>query len=129
MAPICCCRQGGFAHKLSVEPLHGDIPAERSRHLCRRGDRQSLRSDTDAGKNAVEGGRLLYTFECKNLAPHGTFVVGNLQLNPKQAEGINVAVYAPRASSANAEEFCDSVARSTIIFSDMLDPYRIQLSR
>src|SRR6267378_5082816 len=66
------------------------------------------------GKNAVEGGRLLYTFECKNLAPHGTFVVGNLQLNPKQAEGINVAVYAPRASSANAEEFAASVARSAI---------------
>ena len=54
------------------------------------------------GKNAVEGGRLLYTFECKSLAAHGTFVVGNLQLNPKQAEGINVAVYAPRAASANA---------------------------
>jgi len=52
------------------------------------------------GKNAVEGGRLLYTFECKSLASHGTFVVGNLQLNPKQAEGINVAVYAPRAASA-----------------------------
>src|SRR5438876_11786664 len=49
-----------------------------------------------AGKNAVEGGRLLYTFECKNPAPHGTFVVGKLQLNPKQAEGINVAVYAPK---------------------------------
>src|ERR1700687_1022658 len=74
------------------------------------------------GKNAVEGGRLLYTFECKNLAPHGTFVVGNLQLNPKQAEGINVAVYAPRASSANAEEFATSVARSPIIFSDMFGP-------
>src|SRR5438876_5842101 len=49
-----------------------------------------------SGKNAVEGGRLLYTFECKNPAPHGTFVVGKLQLNPKQAEGINVAVYAPK---------------------------------
>jgi tetratricopeptide (TPR) repeat protein len=74
------------------------------------------------GKNAVEGGRLLYIFECKNLAPHGTFVAGNLQLNPKQAEGINVAVYAPRASSANAEEFAVSVARSAIIFSDMFGP-------
>src|ERR1700675_566641 len=57
-----------------------------------------------AARNAVEGARLQYMFECKSLAPHGTFVVGNLQLNPKQAEGINVAVYAPRASSANAEE-------------------------
>ncbi len=74
------------------------------------------------GKNAVEGGRLLYTFECKNLAPHGTFVAGGLQLNPKQAEGISVAVYAPRASSANAADFAASVARSAIIFSDMFGP-------
>src|SRR5947208_11566970 len=74
------------------------------------------------GKNAVEGGRLLYTFDCKNPAPHGTFVVGNLQLNPKQAEGINVAVYAPKASSANAAEFASSVARSAIIFSYMFGP-------
>jgi aminopeptidase N len=73
-------------------------------------------------KNAVEGGRLLYTFECKGLAPHGTFVAGNLQLNPKQAEGINVAVYAPRAASASAQDFASSVARSAIIFSDMFGP-------
>ncbi len=73
-------------------------------------------------KNAVEGNRLLYTFECKNLAPHGTFVAGNLQLNPKQAEGVNVAVYAPRAASANAQDFASSVARSAIIFSDMFGP-------
>src|SRR5229473_561808 len=74
------------------------------------------------GKNTVEGGRLLYTFECKSLASHGTFVVGNLQLNPKQAEGINVAVYAPRAASANAQNFAESVARSAIVFSDMFGP-------
>src|SRR5713226_3641180 len=75
-----------------------------------------------AAKNAVEGRRLLYTFECKSLAPHGTFVAGNLQLNPKQAEGINVAIYAPRAASANAQAFAESVARSSIIFSDMFGP-------
>src|SRR3989442_130798 len=74
------------------------------------------------GKNAVEGGRLLYNFECKNPAPHGTFVAGNLQLNPKQAEGINVAVYAPRAASGNAGDFAASVARSVVIFSDMFGP-------
>jgi hypothetical protein len=74
-------------------------------------------------KNAVEGNRLLYTFECKSLAAHGTFVVGsNLQLNPKQAEGINVAVYAPRAASANAQKFADDVARSAIIYSDLFGP-------
>jgi hypothetical protein len=75
-----------------------------------------------AGRNAVEGGRLLYTFECKNPAPNGTFVAGSLQLNPKQAEGINVSVYAPRAASANAGDFAADVARAVIIFSDMFGP-------
>ena len=74
------------------------------------------------GKNSVEGNRLLYTFECKSLAAHGTYVAGNLQLNPKQAEGINVAVYAPRAASANAQKFADDVARSAIIYSDLFGP-------
>jgi tetratricopeptide (TPR) repeat protein len=74
------------------------------------------------GKNTVEGGRLLYTFECKNLAAHGTFVAGNLQLNPKQAEGISVNVYAPRAMSGNAQEFASSVARAVVVFSDLFGP-------
>ena len=74
------------------------------------------------GKNAVEGGRLLYTFECKRPAQHGTFVAGNLQLNPKQAEGISVAVYAPRNQSASAQEFAADVARAAVTFSDMFGP-------
>src|SRR5690242_5667489 len=74
------------------------------------------------GKNAVEGGRLLYTFECNRPAQHGTFVAGNLQLNPKQAEGISVAVYAPRNQSANAQEFAADVARAAVAFSDMFGP-------
>ena len=75
-----------------------------------------------AAKNAVEGGRLLYTFECKNPAPHGTFVAGNLQLNPKQAEGVNVEVYAPRTASGNTADFAASVARAAVMFSDMFGP-------
>ena len=74
------------------------------------------------GKNAVEGSRLLYTFECKRPAQHGTFVAGNLQLNPKQAEGISVAVYAPRNQSGNAQEFAADVARAAVNFSDMFGP-------
>jgi tetratricopeptide (TPR) repeat protein len=74
------------------------------------------------GKNSVEGNRLVYTFQCDTPAPHGTFVAGNLQLNPKQAEGINVAVYAPREASTDAQKFADSVARSTVAFSDMFGP-------
>jgi aminopeptidase N len=72
-----------------------------------------------AATGPAAGGRLLYTFDCKTPAPHGSFVAGNLQLNPKQAEGVNVAVYAPRAQSANAADFAASVARSMTIFSDM----------
>jgi aminopeptidase N len=72
-----------------------------------------------AGKSGSDGGRLLYTFECKTPGPHGTFVAGNLQLNPKQSEGIDVAVYAPRADSANAQGFADDVARAVTVFSDI----------
>jgi len=61
-------------------------------------------------------------FRVQSLAPHGTFVAGNLQLNPKQAEGVNVSVYAPRAVSGNAQNFAEDVARSAIIFSDMFGP-------
>src|SRR5271169_6461994 len=43
-------------------------------------------SGKSAAPTPLAGGRLLYTFDCKNLAPHGTFVAGNLQLNPKQSE-------------------------------------------
>jgi aminopeptidase N len=75
-----------------------------------------------AGKNTVEGNRLVYTFQCDSPAPYGTFVAGNLQLNPKQAEGISVNVYAPREASADAQKFADDVARSTVVFSDMFGP-------
>ncbi|HEY2546860.1 MAG TPA: M1 family aminopeptidase [Candidatus Acidoferrum sp.] len=76
-------------------------------------------SGKSAAPTPLAGGRLLYTFECKTPAPHGTFVAGNLQLNPKQAEGIDVAVYAPRSDSANAQGFADDVARAVTVFSDM----------
>src|SRR6202171_4437073 len=77
-----------------------------------------------AGKTAVEGGRLLYTFQCDTAAPNGTFVAGDLQLNPKQAEGIDVAVYAPRSASGNAADFAGDVARAVTMFSDMFGPLR-----
>ncbi len=72
-----------------------------------------------AARSPAEGGRLMYTFHCDQPEPHGSFVIGPLQLNPKQAEGINVAVYAPPAQSAKAQEFANEVAHQVIIFSDM----------
>ena len=72
-----------------------------------------------AGTAATGGGRLLYTFECPTPGPHGTFVAGNLQLSPRQSEGIDVAVYAPRSDSVNAQGFADDVAHAVTVFSDM----------
>ncbi len=83
------------------------------------GTGKALAAQPVAATGAAAGGRLVYTFECKNAGPNGSFIAGNLQLNPKQAEGINVSVYAPRAQSGNAADFAASVARSMTIFSDM----------
>src|SRR5271165_480749 len=70
-------------------------------------------------KSPAESPRLMYTFRCERPEPHGSFVAGPLQLNPKQAEGINVSVYAPRADSGKAQEFANNVAHQEIIFSDL----------
>jgi aminopeptidase N len=72
-----------------------------------------------AARSAAEGNRLMYTFRCEQAGPNGSFVIGPLQLNPKQAEGINVAVYAPPAQSGKAQEFANAVAHQEVIFSDM----------
>jgi tetratricopeptide (TPR) repeat protein len=75
-----------------------------------------------AAKSAAEGGRLLYTFACKDAQPNGSFVAGPLQASPKQAEGLDVGVYAPPADSKNAQDFANAVARSAIAFSDLFGP-------
>ncbi|HEY2456918.1 MAG TPA: M1 family aminopeptidase [Candidatus Acidoferrum sp.] len=72
-----------------------------------------------SARAAAEGNRLMYTFHCDKAEPNGSFVAGPLQLNPKQAEGISVAVYAPRTDSGKAQEFANIVAHQEIIFSDM----------
>ncbi len=70
-------------------------------------------------KSSAEGNRLMYTFHCDQSEANGSFVAGPLQLSPKQAEGIDVAVYAPREYSARAQEFANVVAHQEIVFSDL----------
>lgn len=71
-------------------------------------------------RSPAEGKRLMYTFHCDDRAePYGSFVIGPLQLSPKQAEGINVAVYAPPQESQRAQEFANAVAHQEVIFSDL----------
>ncbi len=72
-----------------------------------------------APRAPAEGGRLMYTFRCDRAEPNGSFVGGPLQLNPEQAEGINVSVYAPHADSGKAQVFANLVAHQEIIFADM----------
>src|SRR5712672_140312 len=86
------------------------------------GTGKSLSPSPVAAKSAAEGGRLQYVFECPNASPNGSFVAGPLQLNAKQAEGLNVNVYAPRPASANAGDFANAVARSVNAFSDLFGP-------
>jgi len=86
------------------------------------GTGKSLSPAPAAAKSAAEGGRLQYVFECPDAAPNGSFVAGPLQLNAKQAEGLNVNVYAPRPASANAGDFANAVARSVNAFSDLFGP-------
>lgn len=70
-------------------------------------------------RSPAEGKRLMYTFHCDQAQPWGSFVMGPLQLNPKQAENIDVAVYAPPAMSGKAQEFANDVAHQEVIFSDL----------
>lgn len=70
-------------------------------------------------RSPAEGKRLMYTFHCEKPEPYGSFVIGPLQFNPKQAEGINVAVYAPPDQSAKAQEFANAVAHQEVLLSDM----------
>src|SRR5438477_10363472 len=86
------------------------------------GTGKSLAPTPLGGKTVAEGSRLQYVFECTRSAPNGTFVGGNLELNSKQAEGITVSVYAPRAASAKVADFASDVARGVIAFSDMFGP-------
>src|SRR5258707_9186775 len=83
------------------------------------GTGKSLSPSMLPARSAAEGARLLYTFECQNAAPNGSFVAGPLQLSAKQAEGVSVNVFAPRSASAKPEDFANSIARSVNVFSDL----------
>src|SRR5947209_2153353 len=83
------------------------------------GTGKALAPTSLAPRAPAEGNRLVYTFQCDHAASNGSFVVGNLQLNPKQAEGINVSVYAPKAASGDAQAFADDVGRTVTFFSDL----------
>jgi aminopeptidase N len=68
------------------------------------------------------GGKLLYSFHCEKPAAVGTFVAGNLQINPQQVEGVAIPVYAPPSAASTTADYAADVARAVTTFSDAFGP-------
>src|SRR5712692_9150382 len=76
-----------------------------------------------AAAGRVAGGpRILYTFRSDRPEAAGTFVAGNLQLVPQNAEGLNISVYVRPGSTATAAPYAESLARIVNSFSDQFGP-------
>ena len=76
------------------------------------------------GKGAP--GQASYLFHCDHAGPVGTFVAGNLQLAPVQAEGFNVSVYTPPAQANTANSYATSLAHIVGYYSDVFGPLDIK---
>jgi aminopeptidase N len=70
------------------------------------------------GENGGSG-RAVYTFTCKDPAPVGTFVAGELQLTPLNAQGLQISVFAPPAEKASANAYADRLADILVHYSDL----------
>ncbi|MGC1582733.1 MAG: M1 family aminopeptidase, partial [Candidatus Acidiferrales bacterium] len=68
---------------------------------------------------AGEQGTATYVFESDRPSPGGTFVFGNLQLNPVKVEGVSVPVYAPPAQAGTANLYGASLTHAVTYFSDV----------
>jgi tetratricopeptide (TPR) repeat protein len=72
------------------------------------------------GKGAP--GQASYVFHCDHAAPVGTFVAGNLQLAPVQAEGFNVSIFTPPTQANTANSYATSLAHIFSYYSDAFGP-------
>lgn len=86
------------------------------------GTGQSSTPNSLPAEKPGESGRSVYTFDCKDAAPVGTFVAGNLQLAPVQAQGLNISVFAPPAASATAPRYGDELANVLTYYSNEFGP-------
>lgn len=67
-------------------------------------------------------GQAVYVFHCDRPGPVGTFVVGALQLNPIQTEGITVSVFTPPYQASTATAYGNSLAHTILYFTDAFGP-------
>jgi len=69
-----------------------------------------------------EQNQSVYTFTCKEAAPVGTFVAGNLQLTPVHAQGLNIEVFTPPSQTSTAAPYADALAGALIHYSNEFGP-------
>jgi hypothetical protein len=67
-------------------------------------------------------GQAVYVFHCDRPGPVGTFVVGALQLNPVQTEGITISVFTPPYQASTATAYGNSLAHIILYFTDAFGP-------
>jgi aminopeptidase N len=69
-----------------------------------------------------ESGQSVYTFNCKDPGPVGTFVAGNLQLVPVNAQGLTISVFAPPSAKDTAAPYADTLANMIVHYSNEFGP-------
>lgn len=67
-------------------------------------------------------GQAVYTFTSKQAAPLGTFVAGDLQLTPVNAQGLQISVFAPPSAKATANAYADQLADMLVHYSSTFGP-------
>lgn len=82
------------------------------------GTGQSSTPNSLPAEKPGESGRSVYTFNCNDAGPVGTFVAGNLQLAPVRAQGLEISVFAPPAASATAQRYGDELANVLTYYSN-----------
>lgn len=86
------------------------------------GTGQSSTPNEVPAQKAGESGQAVYTFTCKDAAPVGTFVAGNLQLVPVNAQGLTISVFAPPFAKETASRYADALAGVLLHYSDEFGP-------
>ena len=81
----------------------------------------SIPTEVPAEK-AGESGQAVYTFTCKDAEPVGTFVAGNLQLVPVNAQGLTISVFAPPSAKDSASRYADALADVLMHYSSEFGP-------
>lgn len=81
-------------------------------------------SSTPSELPAEKGGsgQTVYTFNCKDAGPVGTFVAGELQLTPVNAQGLQISVFTPPSAKGTANAYADQLANMLMHYSGQFGP-------